>query len=116
MTSYHVYGLIDPRDGKLFYIGCTKSLTARIASHRNIDWVCSSAFTCRDIKAAGLRLEHKVFGEYADKITAKWHERELILSTTGLVNKTRNGVLSFIMYPPEKGLEYAIKRASEVYA
>lgn len=107
MDQFTVYGLIDPRDDSVFYIGYTKHLSARISGHRAVDWGCSAAFRCRDIKNEGKRVGYKVFGTYDDKTVARWHERNLILSMTGLVNKTQNAVLTVFSCPPELGIEYA---------
>ena len=32
---YEVYGLIDPRSGSVFYIGCSKSARKRFHQHHN---------------------------------------------------------------------------------
>jgi predicted KAP-like P-loop ATPase len=66
MSSAYIYGLYDPRDNALRYIGCTKNLHSRIINHRtkaneclsdyrkgNLDYFCKF-YSDKDRWLAGL--------------------------------------------------------------
>jgi hypothetical protein len=67
---FYVYELLDPRDGKVFYVGTSKKCT-RI----------------REIEAAGLYIEKRKVKSFADAVDALVHEAELI-AFHGLDNLT----------------------------
>lgn len=97
--TWAVYGLIDPRDGHVFYIGMSTHPDRRIPEHGN-DRASSAWERCQDIKSAGLSVGACLFGEFEDKQEAKIVEGRLILSIPGAVNKkTSYGLPSSIINP-----------------
>lgn len=88
--TYSVYGLIDPRDGEVFYVGYSKNLVQRLSKHRSVDWDCAACFRCKEIKDKGLSLEHTVMGEFEQISDAAQLETSLILSLPNLVNSRQN--------------------------
>jgi len=60
--EYHktgrIYGLIDPRDQEIKYIGSTsKSLNARLAGHRTSHGECARHLWIRDVQSSGYQPE-----------------------------------------------------------
>jgi len=82
---WSVYRLVDPRTGAAFYIGCTVNTGRRLAAHSS-DPASAAWERCRALRTVGLRAELEVLETFADKDEALDREREIILSTPGLVN------------------------------
>lgn len=92
-----VYGLIDPRDNAVFYIGMSTIPKARLNGH--ISDSASAAWSrCQDIKAAGLKAGQCFFGSFDDKHAANVLEGRLILSIPDVCNcKNAYGLPSSII-------------------
>lgn len=88
MTIWNVYRLVDPRDEKPFYIGCTMTPYGRYLGHMT-DPASSAWPRMRDIKDAGLRADMGIVAEFDNKWVARSHERQLIIETDGLLNRER---------------------------
>lgn len=81
-----VYGLIDPRWGRVFYIGSTSAPRKRAQQHKTDP--CSSAYTrIHQIHCAGLHCTMKILKRFPDEKSARAHEKLLIGSTLGLTNR-----------------------------
>ena len=94
-----VYGLIDPREGSVFYIGVTTNLRNRISGHMT-DPASSAYHVCCVIKSEGRSVDYCVFGKFIRKLPAKILEGRLILALPNLVNKTSfHGLPSSVLYP-----------------
>ena len=77
--DYKVYGLIDPRDNTLFYIGCTKSLIYfRVYDHFVNNKPCSKRDKLIKMLDDGVFPRVKVFYEFEDREYAHLVERYLI--------------------------------------
>jgi len=97
--KYTVYGLSDPRDEAIFYVGITTNLRDRVSSHSN-DRASAAFPRCRDIIESGNAVCWKILGQSDDKIEAKRVERDAILNLPGLANsKNPKGMLSLLLYP-----------------
>ena len=83
MTEWCVYVLVDPRDGKHFYVGCSKEPKERACGHRN-DPASSAYWRVKEIHAAGHKCFLRVVARYKDKDDAMDHENRLIMD--GFVN------------------------------
>src|SRR5713101_2100460 len=81
-----VYGLIDPRDNSVFYIGCSENVHRRVREH-----CCDSASSawprCRDIESSGLTIEFCILGVFDIKLKARLLEGRLILTLPAILNK-----------------------------
>ncbi len=80
-----VYALIDPRDGKPFYIGCTTRPKDRLTAH-GCDPASAAWPRMVDIRALELRATMKIVGRYRDKTEARIEERRRIKITPGILN------------------------------
>jgi hypothetical protein len=81
---YYVYALVDPRDGKIFYIGkgCGDRIKQHVREARQRRSSVINARKCeriRDILAAGLAVEERVLARFAIERDALMRERDLIL-------------------------------------
>ena len=65
IRPYRIYGLFDPRDGVLFYIGVTRDAKQRVLNHGNALF-CGNCIRRRiqDIQAAGRQLIFRVLEIY----------------------------------------------------
>jgi len=54
VVIYTIYGLRDPRDGRIRYVGCTKSLRNRVHGHRNNPQTIELHAWMLELRAAGL--------------------------------------------------------------
>jgi hypothetical protein len=94
-----VYGLIDPRDSAVFYIGMSAKLKNRIVAH-NSDPASAAWPRCREIIEAGFTAGWCSFGQFSDKSAANIVEGRLILSIPWVVNsKSSYGLPSKIVHP-----------------
>lgn len=94
-----VYGLIDPRDRSVFYVGMSTVVDRRIAQHSQ-DPASSAYQVCRIILSEGLEIGTCVFGSFTDKLAAKIMEGRLALVLPYAVNKkTKFGLPSCNLYP-----------------
>lgn len=84
---WNVYGLIDPRTRRLFYVGVSYIVKSRVISH-NTDPASSAWRTCREIIEAGKKPEYCLFGKFASKRSAIFLESSLITAIPWLTNLT----------------------------
>lgn len=86
--AYIVYGLTDPfSDNEVFYVGVTKNLPERLRQHNCTRYHGNPSFDrVNAIRMAGARFGCMVLWQDDDKKIARIKERQLILSTPGLVN------------------------------
>jgi hypothetical protein len=99
MREWKVYGLIDPRDATVFYVGISRNLKARLNNHI-YDSASAAWPRCQRIKDDGMKAVMCVFGMYDDKNEAKITEGRLILSLPDVCNcKTAYGLPSSIINP-----------------
>jgi len=57
MATYYIYALIDPRDGKAFYVGKTTSPENRMSKHRSLSGPTENAAKkarVRELRELGL--------------------------------------------------------------
>ena len=89
-TGYYTYALVDPRDGKAFYIGKGKGrrVFVHAANARNGKVGNNEAKHARicEIHDAGLRVCEVVLNAFAREREALADERQLIATTPGLLN------------------------------
>ncbi len=83
---HEVYGLIDPRNGKIFYVGYSANTRQRIMHHNSCDPATSSHQRTREIRDAGLKLRWMILGQFSTVREARDWERLLIIEMPGLVN------------------------------
>jgi hypothetical protein len=102
MNNFTVYQLIDPRDGKPFYVGCTRAPASRARAHRSGARGTSIYPRIREIKSCGLVPIFEVVKSGLNKIQALWLEREMIYDTPGLLNRP-SGRLSEVFFPRRLG-------------
>lgn len=87
--KWQVYALIDPRDNKAFYIGCSTRLSSRMTGHRS-DWASAAKHRMDDIKNVGMKATHKVLLTFYKKWCALRFEREMIIVLDNqLVNREK---------------------------
>lgn len=87
MPPYKVYGLIDPRNERVFYIGMSYIVLSRVGSH-DTDKKGSAYLMCQEIIRAGYKPRHCIFGIFEDGGLAAHLEATLITALPDLVNKT----------------------------
>lgn len=79
--TVYVYGLIDPRDGKFFYVGSTQDMNTRMYRHRMAGYSASKGMMHRlaEIRECGKSLKFETLEECSDlsrdEIEAKWIEQ-----------------------------------------
>ncbi len=96
---WHVYGLIDPRNKSVFYVGRSTNVDRRLLSHCS-DPSSPAWAVCQVIKSSGLQISHCIFGTYLTKLGAKILEGRLILALPNLVNaKSFHALPSEAFYP-----------------
>jgi hypothetical protein len=105
MTTWSVYGLVDPRNRTVFYVGVTKwEPDRRLAAHCS-DPASSAWDVCRAIKGSGLRVEVCIFGQFLERAPARLLEGRMIVLLPHLVNcKTHHGLPSTVLLPNWKDL------------
>lgn len=79
-----VYGLVDPRDGLVFYIGCTVDPINRLSGHFT-DPSSAAYFRMRELR--GYKPKIRIYGWYEDKEAALDREADLTLNIPNLVNR-----------------------------
>lgn len=86
--KHYVYGLIDPRNGQVFYIGRGQGnrVFQHIKDSDNDDIKNNKINTIRDIKNAGLEVIHIIYRHGMDEKTAEAVEATLIDCIPGLTN------------------------------
>lgn len=85
--NWSVYGLIDPRDRRVFYIGVTANTKQRLSSHMS-DQQSAAWAKCNEIKQSGSVPLMCIFGEtdvYAEAIHL---ESALIIAIPHTYNRT----------------------------
>lgn len=97
--KFFTYGLIDPRNSRVFYVGQTNSVRDRLRQHHRCDPANASYATVWDIRDAGLWLRFCTFGEFDSRFMAMRLERALVLNLSGLTNSRTHGLLSDTKWP-----------------
>ena len=101
--TFSIYGLIDPRDGSIFYIGRTGDLHRRTAAHcEGTDQL--SGIQVRQIKAAGFLphvvvLEHAATFEQSCVAEIFWIE---LLRTRGAALKNAQALAGYVAREEER--------------
>jgi hypothetical protein len=85
MTTWGVYGLIDPADSLVFYVGCSSNPQRRIAQNSH-DPGSAAYPQCRRIIERGEKIGHCLFARGLSKEDARILEARLILSIPALTN------------------------------
>lgn len=98
-VRFYAYGLIDPRVGRVFYVGQSGDLKSRLISHHSCDPANRSYRAVLDIRETGLRFQYCIFGEFQSRREAMRLERILILTLDGLLNSPVKGMLSTKIVP-----------------
>jgi hypothetical protein len=85
---WHLYELVDPRDGVVFYVGLTSQPSTRLKAHgHNRGGVCYAR--CREISAAGLAPIMNLLSEHTDKQGGLIEEANQIRSRANLINRAK---------------------------
>ena len=106
--AWNVYGLIDPRNNVVFYVGLSSRVDARKGQH------CADSSSpawrrCREILDDGQKVRLCVFGSFADKQRAKILEGRLILALPDVVNKkSYHGLPSSTFFPDWQDLRSSL--------
>lgn len=87
-VQWTVYGLVDPRNEEVFYIGSSMRVKRRVLQHQS-DYASPAIFRMKELKAVGLKAIVKQYGTYKTKAEAWAHEYELIGSTPTVLNKQK---------------------------
>lgn len=97
--NWTVYGLIDPRDGTIFYVGMSSAIGKRIPQH-STDLASQAYWRCRSILEDGVKVGSCIFGRDLGKLEAKIMEGRLIWMLPHVVNKKSfHGLPSSLLYP-----------------
>jgi len=99
--AHSVYGLIDPRNQRLFYIGYSSKLSDRLVAHHNTGSNdCWSALVMKELEDLDLRVEHCILGEFDSKKEALELEKKLIRllpNTVNLIGKSSDAYKFMMM-------------------
>lgn len=82
---WFVYVLIDPRNNKVFYVGCSVAPKERLKAHK-YSMAGSAWLRCAEIRDSGLRPEVKSIRRFTVRQNALEFESKMIRETPGLVN------------------------------
>lgn len=91
--KYFIYGLIDPSDKSIFYIGRSVNLAVRLAQHRTTG-ASKVIQKMKQIESGGSLTEIKVLETAYGKKKAHAVEKRLIFETPNILNTT--------FYPDER--------------
>lgn len=80
-----VYGLIDPRTAKIFYVGMTYNPDGRFYAHHH-DRGSFAYPRIKELGAAGLQSQLVILFKAADRLSARILERKLIAEYDALTN------------------------------
>lgn len=86
IKTHSVYGLIDPRTQKLFYVGYSCNVGDRISQHNTTNGCCRTVDVVRELGELDLRAEHCIIGEFESKKQALELESKLIVLLPDIVN------------------------------
>lgn len=89
---YFIYALGDPRDGRIYYVGCTCEPLIRWESHSNAHGCCTADLINSELKDARLQPVMVILQTADSRDTASDLERHWIASLKGLVNKQPGGL------------------------
>lgn len=92
MTTYDVYGLIDPSDHQVFYVGCSKAFRNRLQGHL-YDSASSAWHRCQKIIKRGDKVGHCLFARGLPREDARILEARLTLSIPSLTNSKASHIL-----------------------
>jgi hypothetical protein len=84
--KWNVYNLVDPRDGEVFYVGCTVNTLGRLSNH-NSDPASAAWPRCSEIRDAGERAILVVQAIFWDMVAALEFENSLIREASKAVNR-----------------------------
>lgn len=106
--TWEVYGLIDPRNSEVFYIGCSAAGAKSRAQAHRCDPASSAYRRYQEIITDDGDVGVCIFGTFDEKIEAKVLEGRLILAMPNVVNKKSfHGLPSSILYPGWQGCSLA---------
>lgn len=88
---WFVYHLADPRDGTVFYIGCSANPRLRYLAHIS-DRASAAWLSVQELRAASLAPDMKIVAEFQDHADALALERRLIAATPSVQNLDRKVV------------------------
>lgn len=86
---WYVYDLIDPRDMRVFYIGCTINPGNRYKTHLT-DWGSSAKRQCLGIRAAGMHPGMVIVSRHLSAEAARAAESVRIRSMPWTFNASRH--------------------------
>src|SRR4051812_37105623 len=102
---FFTYGLIDPRDNRVFYVGQSAHLRDRMCAHSSCDPANPSYSREANLRDVGIRFQFCIFGEFETRHEAMRLERILAPTLPDLWNV--GGLLSANLYPITP-LDYAM--------
>ena len=85
-APWYVYGLVDPRDGEIFYIGCTSNPSSRLKGHFTDSAAGGGWGRHYHLRKTGLKIEMVILSKHLDFCAARLEEWRQIQSRKGLVN------------------------------
>jgi len=93
--AYVVYELVDPRDGKPFYIGQTKDPKTREQYHKSRKFLGGPCFErVEAIRDDGMQLQFRIVETYQTRKDARLAEKRLVLMTPGLLNSLKCALIA----------------------
>lgn len=88
--EFSVYELVDPRDGKPFYIGQTKDPEGRKRRHNSKKFLGGPCFErVQAIREDGMNLQFRILSTHPTRREARIAERRAVISTPDLLNSLK---------------------------
>ncbi len=94
---FHVYLLIDPRNDRVFYVGCSKNLKQRLSNHAS-DVGSSASLYMRWLKRASVKPRVEIVASFEDRHEAFDFEYKTLDSYPDTLNTMRRGWVPNIGY------------------
>ena len=89
---YSVYSLTDPRDGRIYYVGCTTNPEQRLRMHSGGNSTCTADRINSKLKEEGLQPVMTILASTEDRQQAGDLERHWIANFSTLVNRKPGGL------------------------